>query len=88
MLPKLTEPAIEWYWYKLMSEAELTLNNSIHKSTDKMPSRLLVGVNKKGKVDDGLGDYLKQAKSKKQICDLKKLTLKEKDKIERLQKYY
>ena len=54
MLAKLTETLIGKYWYKLMSEAEFALNNTIHKATSETPSKLLFGVNQKGKIVDAL----------------------------------
>ena len=88
MLAKLTEPLIGKYWYKLMAESEFALNNTIHKATGETPSKLLFGVNQKGKIVDALGEYLEQTRSEEEIRDFEELRLKAKDKIEKLQKYY
>ena len=88
MLANLTEPANGKQWYKLLSEAEFALNNTIHKSTGEILSKLLFGVIQRGKVIDAIGEFLEQTRSEGETRDLDELRSKAKDKIEKLQKYY
>ena len=70
-----------------MSEAEFALNSTIYKSTGETTSKLLFGVNQRGKFIDTIGEILEQARSE-DVRNLEELKSKAKDKIEKLQKYY
>lgn len=58
MLGKMTEPILHADWTKLLESVEYAMNNSTHRSTGETASRLLFGVDQRGKVVDKLTEYL------------------------------
>lgn len=58
MLSKTTDPMNHSDWTKMLSEIEFALNNSVHSSTRNTPSRLLFGVDQRGKIIDYMTEYL------------------------------
>ncbi|XP_026669018.1 uncharacterized protein LOC113464282 [Ceratina calcarata] len=58
MIAKLTDDTAEKYWYKIISDVEYALNNSVNKATGETPSRLLFGVRQRKKSTDALREYL------------------------------
>lgn len=48
------------YWYKVLTDAEFAINNTVNKSTGETPSRLLFGVNQRGSSIDGIKEYLEE----------------------------
>lgn len=65
MLSKLSEPANQSNWSKLLVKVEYAVNNSVHCSTKQTPSVLLFGVHQRGPNVDELTEYLEE----KQIND-------------------
>lgn len=45
-------------WYKILSDIEFAINNTVHKSTGETPSRLLFGVIQRGANINKLKEYL------------------------------
>lgn len=68
MLAKLSDPVSGKYWYKIIANVEFALNNTIHRSTGNTPSKLLFGVDQRGKIIDLVAKNLEPA----QQCDSKR----------------
>jgi len=84
MIAKLSDNSAGKYWYKVITEAEYALNNSVHKVTDETPSRLLFGVKQRGKLTDNLSEYLQDGE---EPCDIDKIRERASDRILRSQTY-
>jgi len=73
-------------WFKILSEIEFALNNTTSKITDETPSKLLFGINQRGKNIDAIKEYLEEnvnVKDRKLDVIRKKAT----DKIQKFQNY-
>ena len=58
ILAKLTDNDAGKYWYRVLSDVEFALNNSVNKSTGETPSKLLFGLEQRGKIRDEIAEYL------------------------------
>lgn len=58
MLGKLTNPINHADWSRLLSRVEYAINNLVHSSTGKTPSKLLFGVSQRGPEVDELTELL------------------------------
>ena len=58
MLAKLSDDSAGKYWYKIITDVEYALNNSVSKATGETPSRLLFGVKQREKSVDNLREYM------------------------------
>lgn len=58
MLGKLTEPFQHSDWTRQLNHVEYALNNTVQRSIDSTPSRLLFGVDQRGPNVDYLTEYL------------------------------
>lgn len=86
MISKLICNEEKLYWYKLLPDIEFAINNSVHKVTGETPSRLLFGVEQRGKIIDEIQEYLEN--NVNQIDrDLICLCSRTAEKIEKNQKY-
>ena len=63
MLAKLSEPINHSDWSQKLLEAEYALNNSLHKTTQQIPSELLFGVRQRGPIVNELTEYLEDKTS-------------------------
>lgn len=70
MLAKISEPVHHSDWAKLLTRVEYAINNSVHSVTKETPSRLLFGVNQRGREIDALSEYLDDKHSSDSECDL------------------
>lgn len=52
MLAKLSDFSSGEFWYKLLADAEFALNNTCHSTTGVSSSKLLFGINQRGKIVD------------------------------------
>lgn len=73
-------------WHKSLGEIEFAINNMINRSTGETPSRLLFGVEQRGKIVDSLKEYV-QDNNEPQLRELSKLRSKACDRILKTQKY-
>lgn len=60
MLSKLTDNDLGKKWYKVLNDAEYSINNTISRATAETPSRLLFGVDQRGEVTDEVREFLKE----------------------------
>lgn len=60
MLAETTEPIQHSDWYKLLRKVEFAVNNSVHSSTKQTPSKLLFGVDQRGREVDVLTEHLEE----------------------------
>lgn len=58
MIAKLSEPVVGKVWFKMLADVEFALNNTIHSSTGTTASRLLFGVDQRGKIVDKIAKNL------------------------------
>lgn len=86
LLSKLSDDSVGKSWYKYLTDAEYAINNTTHKSTGETPSKLLFGVEQRGKSIDDLKDYLHQGNDETRNS-LDKLREKASVNIERSQAY-
>lgn len=86
MISKLICNNDKLYWYKILPDVEFAINNSVHKVTGETPSRLLFGVEQRGKVVDEISEHLK-VNVNQVDRDLTRLRTRAADRIEKNQKY-
>lgn len=86
MLGKLVDKEKNRHWYQVVTDVEHAINNTINKSTGQTPSELLFGVKQKGKIIDGIAEYL-EAEINTETRDLKANRDLAMENIERSQKY-
>lgn len=86
MISKLIDNDAALYWYKVISDIEFAINNTTHKTTNETPSKLLFGVDQRGKVVDAIREYL-VSKSDECDRDLERLRVRAAERIRRNQKY-
>lgn len=60
MLGKLVSDEICKTWNKVLPDIEFALNNSISKTTSETASRLLFGIDQRGKIVDEVKEYLNE----------------------------
>lgn len=58
VLAKITDPISHADWKKKLSDVEFALNNTVHCTTKQTPSRMMFGIEQRGKVVDELTEYL------------------------------
>lgn len=87
MLSKLSEPIQHADWAKKLPSIEFAINNSIHRSTGKTPSKLLFGVEQRGTIIDELTEYLEGRTGKQMEQDIEMLRTEAEDAILKSQKY-
>ncbi|XP_063994904.1 uncharacterized protein LOC135172646 [Diachasmimorpha longicaudata] len=87
MLAKLSDNENGKYWYKVISDVEFAINNTINKSTGQTPSKLLFGINQTGNVFDDLKEYLKSMGTEDDQCDLEVVRDKAAGQITKSQEY-
>lgn len=75
------------YWYKILFDIEFAINNTVHKTTNKTPSKLLFDVRQRGTVVDKIKEYLEDNVGSNNDCDLNQLRIRAADKIKKSQKY-
>ncbi|XP_076660318.1 uncharacterized protein LOC143363643 [Halictus rubicundus] len=66
-LAKLTENCPGKRWYEVLEDIEYALNNTISKSVSETPSKLLFGVDQRGKTPDNLKGYIHEWTSRKPV---------------------
>lgn len=86
MLGKLTDSEKDKCWYKVIRDVEYAINNTINKSSGQTPSKLLFGVKQKGKIIDGIAEYL-ESDVNIEMRDLEMDRTKAAQNIQRFQKY-
>lgn len=86
MISKLINNDEKRYWYVVISEIEFAINNTQHKTTNETPSKLLFGVEQRGKVVDVIREYL-NTKVADQNRDLVRLRERAAEKIKQSQRY-
>ena len=86
MISKLIDNDEKKYWYKIISDIEFAINNSVHKTTNETPSKLLFGINQKGKIIDKIREYLENTVNENDR-DLKSIRERAAKRIEKSQKY-
>lgn len=87
MISKLINNDEKIYWYKVITDIEFALNNTVHKTTGETPSRLLFGIDQKGKIIDRISEYIENTINNDNDRDLKNLRDRAARKIEKSQKY-
>lgn len=58
MLDKIIDSSTSSHWYKMLEEIEYALNNTVHKTTKEIPSKLLFGIVQRGKITDQLREFI------------------------------
>jgi len=86
MISKLIENDNKLYWYKVLSDVEFAINNSVHKTTNETPSKLLFGIEQRGKIVDAIREYV-EINVNANDRDLIRLRERAAEKIEKSQKY-
>lgn len=87
LLAKLSNPAIGKYWYKMLSDAEFALNNTVHSTTGVSPSKLLFGLNQRGSIMDPVAEFFEQSKQDESPRDLEQIRSKAVIKTTKAQAY-
>ena len=88
MLAKLSDPSSGKYWYKMLTDVEFALNNTIHSTVGVTPSKLLFGINQRESVIDPVVEYLEQTKhSGKDTRNLEQIRFEAIEKIKKSQEY-
>lgn len=85
MISKLIDNDEKKYWYKILSDIEFALNNTVHKTTSEIPNKLLFGIEQRGKVVDKIQEYLETSINVNNR-DLDRLRVRANEKIKRSQK--
>lgn len=86
MLAKITDSSVGDHWYKMLEEIEYALNNTIHKTTKEIPSKLLFGVTQRGKVTDYVREYIENEVNDRKL-DFSKIRDTAAKEMETVQKY-
>lgn len=86
MLAKLSDNSVGKYWYKIISDVEYALNNTVSKATGETPSRLLFGVPQRAKSTDNLRNYLRD-EAGPELSDIDEIREQAADRILRSQMY-
>lgn len=81
MLAKISEPIQHSDWSKLLTRVEYAINNSVHSVTKETPSKLLFGVNQRGKDIDALSEFLENKHFSATEHDLSSMRLNASDRI-------
>ena len=88
MISKLINNDEKVYWYKIISDIEFAINNTVHKATNETPSKLMFGVEQRGKVVDAIREYLDvTVNATENNRDLRQLRARAADRIKQSQKY-
>jgi len=69
-----------------LSDVEFAINNSVHKTTNETPSKLLFGIEQRGKIVDSIREYVEIFVNDNDR-DLIRLRKRAAEKIEKSQKY-
>lgn len=86
MLVKISDLNCGKYLYKLLEDVEFDLKNVIHSTTGTTPSKLLFGINQRGKVIDGVAECLEQTE-REVVKDLEHIRRKASENIVKFQTY-
>lgn len=86
MISKLIDNDEKRYWYTIIADVEFAINNTIHKTTNEIPSKLLFGVVQRGKIIDSIREYL-DIEVENNDRDLVRLRARAAENIIRNQKY-
>lgn len=86
MISKLIDNDEKVYWYKVIADIEFAINNTMHKTTKETPSKLLFGVEQRGKIVDAIREHLETSISESDR-DLERLRARAANRIEQSQKY-
>lgn len=86
MLAKTSEPIQHSNWHKLLRKIEYAINNSVHSSTKQTPSKLLFGVNQRGREVDVLIEHLDEKSPAENCPDLDILRSQAAEQIDKSQK--
>ena len=62
MLAKISDSSTGKLWYKTLAEAEFAPNNTVHSTTGASPSKMLFGVNQRGKQIEHITKSLENTK--------------------------
>ncbi|KAH8343749.1 hypothetical protein KR059_007222, partial [Drosophila kikkawai] len=87
MIAKLTEPDKGLYWDTVLETVEYALNNTMQRSINQHPSKVLFGVSQKGRVIDSLKERLEEINKNSEDINLNKIRDKASENIEKLQEY-
>jgi len=79
MIPKLTDIEKGLHWDAVIEDVEFSLNNTKQRSVAQSPSKMLFGIEQKGKVVDELRQKLEELDNVSEIRDLKKLEEKDRN---------
>ncbi|XP_033222631.1 uncharacterized protein LOC117176487 [Belonocnema kinseyi] len=71
----------------MLAYAEFALNNAVHNTTGVTPSKLLFGVNQRGKMIDPVPEYLEQTTHSKDFHDIEKIRSEASEKTVKAQNY-
>lgn len=74
-------------WYKHLTKVEFAINNTVNRVTGFTPSKLLFGVNQRGKFCDGVAEYLKENVLKEQAIDVVEMRDQASENIKKGQDY-
>lgn len=86
MLAKITDPIDHSDWVQQLSSVEFAVNNTVHCTTKQTPSKLLFGVEQRGRVIDELSEYLRECYGN-EYEDLNEIRGKAQSEIQKSQKY-
>lgn len=83
MIAKMSE--IPEKWDEIIEKAEFALNNTVCRTTEETPSRLLFGINQVGEIDDIIKLLLSENESENIEKDLEKIRSKASGRIKKSQ---
>jgi len=73
MITKLADPEEKMHWDTVVEDVEFSLNNTKQRSVAQMPSKMLFGIEQKGKVVDELRQKLEELDNVSDVRDLDKI---------------
>jgi len=86
MLSKIVNKEEGKQWYKLLYEVEYAINNSKNRSTGETPSKLLFGIDQRGRINDEIKEYI-NANINVKPRNLDEIRNKAAEKVTAVQKY-
>jgi len=87
MIAILVDSEKNLHWDIVLDSVEHVLNNTLQRTNNQYPSKMLFGVKQRGKATDLLVDELEELNNKVEVRDIEKIREKAKDSQERVQKY-
>lgn len=85
-LAKLSDPTNGKIWFKMLSDVEFSLNNVVHSVTGITPSKLLFGVNQRGKTVDYIAEQLEE-NTHDEDRNMERIRTEASEKISKAQEY-